>query len=112
MLAPPIRWLTARKRSAEKLRSANWLLKNMPTNDAIANAFRIQACSQAVKPRPGRYPKISGSQAPQMKNSRNIITDSFQRTPFMGGTQGEGERGGMVGRPAATAGTVCDRLGF
>src|SRR5204863_9657893 len=26
---PPIRWLNAKKRSAEKFRSANWLLKNI-----------------------------------------------------------------------------------
>jgi hypothetical protein len=34
-------------------------------------------CSLAVKPTAGRYPKIFGSQAPQMKNSRTIMTKSF-----------------------------------
>ena len=51
---PPMRWLTARNFSAAKLRSANWLLKNMPTMAAIGNAFRIQLCSDGLKPRLGR----------------------------------------------------------
>ena len=78
--SPPIRWLMARNRSAEKLRSANWLLKNIPTNDASAKAFRIHDCCIGEKPRLGKYPKISGSHAPQMKNSRNIMTSSRPRT--------------------------------
>src|SRR3954469_20091437 len=77
--SPPIRWLTARKRSAAKFRSANWLLKNMPTIAAMGNAFRISDCSPAVKPRLGRYPKIRGSHAPQIKNSRTIMRNSLRR---------------------------------
>ena len=49
-----MRWLNARNRSAAKLRSANWLLKNMPTIAAIGKALRIQVCSVGVKPRLGR----------------------------------------------------------
>ena len=49
------------------MRSANWLLKNIPTKEAIAKALRIQDCSLAVKPRAGKYAKITGSHAPQNK---------------------------------------------
>jgi len=37
-----------------KLRSANWLLKNMPTMAATGKALRMQDCCRGVKPRPGR----------------------------------------------------------
>src|SRR3954451_23194613 len=76
---PPTRWLTARKRSDAKFRSANWLLKNIPTIAAIGNAFRTQLCCAGVKPRLGRDAKISGNHAPQMKNSSTIIRKSFRR---------------------------------
>src|SRR3954451_23733717 len=79
MARPPMRWLTARKRSAAKFRSADWLLKNIPTIAAIGNAFRTQLCSAGVNPRLGRYAKIRGNQAPQMKNSSTIIRKSFSR---------------------------------
>src|SRR6478609_5716330 len=52
----------------------------MPTIAAIGNAFRIQLCWTAVNPRLGRYPKMSGNQAPQMKNSSTIIRISLNRT--------------------------------
>src|SRR6185295_13957410 len=52
----------------------------MPTMAAMGKAFRIQDCSLAVYPRLGRYPKISGNQAPQMKNSSTIIRISLNRT--------------------------------
>jgi hypothetical protein len=42
--------------------------------EATGNAFRISDCCVGVKPRLGRYPKIKGSHAPQMKNSSAIIT--------------------------------------
>src|SRR3954465_5562163 len=51
----------------------------MPTMAAIGKAFRIQLCSAALKPRLGRYPKIRGNQAPQMKNSSTIIRISLSR---------------------------------
>src|SRR5208282_4951044 len=83
---PLTRWLKARKRSAAKLRSANWLLKNMPTTAAIGKAFRIHACSQSANPKLGRYPKINGNQAPQMKNSKTIIKKSRKRLLLIGGS--------------------------
>src|SRR5579862_2457011 len=45
----------------------------MPTIAATGKALRIQVCSVAEKPRLGRYAKINGNHAPQMKNSRTII---------------------------------------
>lgn len=51
----------------------------MPTTAAIGNALRIQDCSPGLKPRLGRYPKISGNQAPQIKNSNTIIRKSLNR---------------------------------
>jgi hypothetical protein len=36
------------------LRSANWLLKNMPTMAATGKVLRIQVCSAGVKPTLGR----------------------------------------------------------
>src|SRR4051794_36234823 len=93
---PAIRWLKPRNRSAAKFRSANWLLKNIPTIAANGNALRINDCSEknqatlpgrsvsngfggkpAENPRLGRYPKMSGSHAPQMKNSSTIMTVSL-----------------------------------
>src|ERR1041385_1508653 len=95
---PAMRWLTARNRSAAKFRSANWLLKNMPMMAAMGKALRIRDCSEknramnfgirgartaggldAEKPRLGRYPKMSGSHAPQMKNSSTIMRNSLKR---------------------------------
>src|SRR5438552_3849280 len=52
----------------------------MPAIAATGKALRIQLCSVAVKPRLGRYPKINGYHAPQMKNSSTIIRNSFERT--------------------------------
>src|ERR1051326_3874198 len=49
----------------------------MPTMAATGNALRIQLCSDALNPRPGRYAKISGYHAPQMKNSSTIIRNSL-----------------------------------
>src|SRR5687768_3233373 len=80
MAAPPMMWLTARKRSAAKLRSANWLLKNIPTIAATGKPLRIHVCSEAVKPRLGKYPKTNGYHAPQMNNSRTIMRKSLKRT--------------------------------
>ena len=54
MATPPTQWLNARNFSAAKLRSQNWLLKNMPTTAAMGNAFKIHACSAGEKPRLGR----------------------------------------------------------
>ena len=51
---PPTRWENARNFSAANFRSANSLLKNMPTIDATGNAFRISDCWVAVNPRLGR----------------------------------------------------------
>ncbi|OQB90102.1 MAG: hypothetical protein BWX84_02099 [Verrucomicrobia bacterium ADurb.Bin118] len=56
MANPPTRWLNARNFSAAKLRSANWLLKNMPTMAAMGNAFSTQDCWSGEYPRLGRYP--------------------------------------------------------
>src|SRR3954467_14648476 len=96
MASPPTRWLKLMNRSAANVRSANWLLKNIPTIAANGNALRISDCSEknqamlsgksvsngfggwvAENPRLGRYPKIKGSHAPQMKNSSTIITISL-----------------------------------
>src|SRR6188768_1815078 len=82
MATPPTRWLKARNFSAEKFRSANWLLKNIPTMAAMGKAFRIHDCCAGVNPRLGRYPKMSGSHAPQMKNSSTIITNNLTRIGF------------------------------
>src|SRR5262245_56803530 len=79
MAMPPMRWLAARNFSAAKLRSANWLLKNMPIMAARGNVFKIQDCWLGVYPRLGRYPKINGNHAPQMKNSSTIMTNNFRR---------------------------------
>ena len=51
---PPIPWLNARNFSAAKLRSQNWLLKNIPTMAAMGKAFKIHACSPGENPRLGR----------------------------------------------------------
>ena len=52
--SPPTQWLNARNFSAAKLRSQNWLLKNMPTMAAMGNALRIHDCSAGENPRLGR----------------------------------------------------------
>jgi hypothetical protein len=49
-----VRWLAERNFSAAKLRSANWLLKNMPTMAATGKQLRIHVCSLGLKPRLGR----------------------------------------------------------
>jgi hypothetical protein len=46
---------------------------------ARGKAFRIKACWRGVKPRLGRYLKMRGSQAPQMKNSMTIMRNSLPR---------------------------------
>src|SRR6516164_4767504 len=46
----------------------------------MGKALRIQLCSDGEKPRLGRYPKISGYHAPQMKNSSTIMTNNLTRT--------------------------------
>ena len=46
--------LRARNFSAAKLRSQNWLLKNMPMMAATGKALRMQACCNGEKPRLGR----------------------------------------------------------
>src|SRR5688572_28535488 len=57
----------------------------MPTMAATGKQLRIQVCSLGEKPRLGRYPKIRGYHAPQMKNSRTIIRNSLRRMArFMG----------------------------
>src|SRR6267154_5319320 len=77
---PPIRWLKERNFSAAKFRSANWLLKNNPRTAERLNAPRINHCSQGPNPRLGRYPNTSGNHAPQIKNSRNIMTERRKRS--------------------------------
>ena len=54
MASPPTRWLKARNFSAAKFRSANWLLKNIPTIAATGKALRISEVCHGVKPIPGR----------------------------------------------------------
>ena len=49
---PPIRWLPAMNFSAAKLRSANWLLKNIPAMAASGNMLRIQLCWDGEKSSP------------------------------------------------------------
>ena len=100
---PPMRWEKARNFSAENLRSAHSLLKNMPTMEAMGKALRMSACSEimarnnlgrcpdiparnwggsdAENPKLGKYPKIKGSQAPQMKNSSTIMRNNLKRIP-------------------------------
>jgi hypothetical protein len=50
-------------------------------------------CCQSSKPSAPapKNPKLGGSQAPQMKNCRNIITPSLKRIEFM-----EGKTSGSV----------------
>ena len=52
--SPPIKWLKARNFSAAKLRSANWLLKNIPMMAATGNALRISEVCQGETPMPGK----------------------------------------------------------
>src|ERR1043166_5690356 len=73
---PPMRWENARNFSGANFRSAHWLLKNMPTIEATGKALRMSDCWPGVNPRLGRDPKISGSHAPQMKNSSTIMKKS------------------------------------
>src|ERR1043165_9297949 len=79
MAMPPTRWLNARNRSAAKLRSANWLLKNSPVIEAMANAFMNQDFCPGVKSSAPKKGNANGSQAPQMKNSRNIMMENLVR---------------------------------
>ena len=46
---PPMKWLAAINFSAAKLRSANWLLKNMAVSEAIANALFTHVLCQPSK---------------------------------------------------------------
>ena len=55
------------------------------TNDV--DFLRIHDCWMGSKPRSGRYAKKSGSQAPQIKNSRNIITDKRVRMNVMANSE-------------------------
>ena len=71
----------------------------MPITAATGKALRIRDCCEkrnhsfvginpaiawggtdAENPRLGKYPKMRGSQAPQMANSRTIIKNSLKRT--------------------------------
>src|SRR5947208_11320748 len=70
----------------------------MPMTAATGKAFKINDCCEnrnhnfvgikpaiacggtdAENPRLGKYPKISGSQAPQMANSRTIMRNNLKR---------------------------------
>ena len=46
---------------------------------AAGNALRISDCWISENPKLGKYPKTSGNQAPQIKNSRNIMKNSLSR---------------------------------
>src|SRR5947209_2430376 len=52
--APPIKWLKDINFSAEKWRSAYWVLKNIPTTAAMGKALRIQDCCPGLNPRLGK----------------------------------------------------------
>src|SRR4051794_24318674 len=103
--SPPIKWLAARKRSAEKLRSTNWLAKNIARMAEMGKAKLSKSCCHELNPRPAspKKPKLGGSQAPQMKNSRNIITESLKRMP------GRSAPLGLANDPAEASG---DSYGF
>src|SRR5262245_29123015 len=85
-------WLTARNRSAAKLRSANCVLKNIATIAAMLKPASTQNCCDSLKPIAGRYPNTSGYHAPQMKNSRNIMTDRRVRISDMEASESLRER--------------------
>ena len=53
----------------------------MPTMEAMGKALRIHDCWLGVNPKLGKYPKIKGSQAPQMKNSSTIMRNNLKRIP-------------------------------
>src|SRR5689334_1402128 len=77
--------------SEENLRSTNCVLKNIAVKEPIAKALRMSDCWSAVKFKPlgPRYPKITGSQAPQINNSRTIMRKSLKRIAlFIEGTNG------------------------
>src|SRR5262245_23788087 len=120
METPPMSWLTARNRSAAKLRSANCVLKNIATIAAMLKPASTKNCWLPSKPIAGKYPNTSGSHGPQMNNSRNIMMERRVRMKDMLGLgkdtagcgasklgrilaawHGEGERGrGAKGRKA------------
>jgi hypothetical protein len=49
--------------------------------EAMGKALRIHDCWLGVNPKLGKYPKIKGSQAPQMKNSSTIMRNNLKRIP-------------------------------
>jgi hypothetical protein len=61
---------------------------------AIGNALRISDCSHAENLRLGKYPKINGSQAPQIKNSSTIM---INKRNFIGTGNTPQVRGGRGG---------------
>jgi hypothetical protein len=65
------------------------------SQDTAAGTMPASAAggSDEENPRLGRYPKIKGSQAPQMKNSNTIIKKSRKRIVIGGSTFAQGEVG-------------------
>src|SRR5258705_3213217 len=74
---------------------------------AMGNVFRIQLCSPAVKPRLGRYPKISGYQAPQMKSSSTIMRTNLKRIAlFIVGRERPYGKRPVGGKPSSSRAVV------
>ena len=73
---PPIRCSTASSFSVDSRRSAIWPPKYRPNTHAIACVAKIQPISPPVNPSTSpRYSASSGSHDPQIRYSRNIITE-------------------------------------
>ena len=54
MASPPTKWLKAINLSAEKFRSANWLLKNIPMIADTGKALKMNICSRSDNPMAGK----------------------------------------------------------
>ena len=78
----PARWLTASTRSVAKCRSASCPARNGPTIAPTAPDARITPHWSAENPRcPIKKGYNSGSHAPQMAYCKNIMSESFVRSP-------------------------------
>jgi hypothetical protein len=77
---PAISRLKDKNLSAEKCRSANWVLKNMAVKAARLNAPKINGCCHsALKFKLSKYPGVKTYHVPQTKISRNIMTHSLEK---------------------------------
>jgi hypothetical protein len=65
----------------------------------MGKAFKISDCSSVENPRLGRYPKMSGSHAPQMKNSKTIMRNSLKRMALFIGWEDTRKTTGALQEP-------------